>query len=273
MSIVARDIGKPFFVRPITSATITTGNEKTNRPAAHLLIHRHVSMVWESDGNTDLWVRLDLGSAQEIDFVALLNTNAIAATDIRVRIGDDQTEVDGTADYDSTAIDLISPSVTRENGLYHSHLELDSVYTKRWIRIDISSHTGDFRAAHLVIGKKIEPTYFYEPGAEFGIRDPRNTEINAYGVSSGSDPDDGAPIQRTLRMRWPWMTEAEYEASFRPLVEGSARRIPFYLCFDPEANAYRQNRTFFGTFSEDSVAKISRVPSLLEYPVAMISQI
>jgi hypothetical protein len=236
----------PFIVVPLALGTIATGNERANRPAAHLGETLYKGMVWQSNGNGDLWVRGDFGAAQAIDFVAVMGANALPGTTIRIRLGDSQAEVDGSADYDSTALPFIDPAVTRADGVYHSHHELPSTVTKRWWRIDIGGHTGDFSASVLVIGLKRQPARYYETMWKTAIRD-----LGSVTFSRNAVPGLVTGLKlRTLQYSLRWISEAECETMFAPLDELLGRTTPFYLCFDPADTTYRQRRTFFGFHEE-----------------------
>lgn len=244
---------QPFAVRPveIDPANIATGNEITARPASNLTRLRHIGMTWRTNGAGTAWVRGQLDAAGDIDFVSLINANALPGTTIRVRLGTSQAQVDGSAPYDSGAVPFISPATTRESGMYHSHLELPSIAMASWFRIDIGGHTGDFEAAGLVMGKKIQPARFYDRDFEYGIEDLGSLDIARNGVS-GETP---GLVLRTLLFRFSWMTKAEFETEFRPMIEALASRKPSFWCFNPEANAYRQNETYFGYFGRPPFAR------------------
>ncbi len=238
-------IQKPIFVRPYpipTATNFATGNERTNRLASHLSYPKYPGLVWQSNGNTNLWVRGRLSTTLPMDFVSMVQANALPGTTIRVRLGVTQAEVDGTAPYDSGTLPFISPSVTRESGRYHSHLELPSIVNARWWRIDIAGHTGDFEAATIVFGQKIVPNRYYDTGFEFGIDDLTNIDWSATGIVT----EEPGFIQRTLAFRLGWLNAAEYQASFRPLIERTGKSGIVYCCFDPEANAARQDKTYLG---------------------------
>lgn len=243
-------ISLPFCVIPTPLGTITTGNEIAAKPAAHLNEFKYIGMTWRSSGNTNLWVRGNFGSAKPMDFLSVVSANALAGTTIRLRLGDSQAEVDGTADYDSTALAFISPSITREDGLYHSHLEFPSI-TKQWWRIDIGGHTGDFEAAAIVLGKKVQAANFYSAGFEFGVEDQSEFEMTRFGIP---DEADGL-IFRQLGFVFEWMSETEFETMFRPLTEKLGKRGVGFWCFDPTANTYRQARTYMGWLTKPPYAK------------------
>lgn len=235
----------PFAVVPLDINNVATGNElATTNPATHLGAFHVIGATWKTSSNANVWIRGDLGSAKEIDFVSLIAANALPGTKIRVRLGDSQAAVDGAAAYDSGEIDFISPAITRGDGLYHSHLELPSVQTRRWWRIDITGHTGAFEVSKLIMGKRITPTRFYDKDFEFGIEDTGNLDITRTGVMH----ETPGQILRTLQFALGWLTNDEYETKFRPLAEAMGTRGMMFWCFDPQANAYRQNKTYFGVF-------------------------
>lgn len=240
----------PFCVVPTPLGTVTTGNEISAKPAAHLGKFLDIGMTWKSNGNTNLWIRGDFGSAKPVDFVSVLSANAQSGTTIRVRLGDSQAEVDGTADYDSTALAFISPSITTDDALYHSHIALPSLQTKRWWRIDIGSHSGDFEAAMLVLGQRVIPSRYYSGGFERGHEDGGDISFGRWGVNEITD----GMMRRTLKFELGWLDEAEYETKFSPLSARLGKRNPALWCFDPAATVYRQNRTYYGWLRENVYA-------------------
>lgn len=246
----------PFAVRPLALGTIVTGNSLSNRPASNLNLLDYVGMTWKTSGAANVWIRGDFGSARQVDFISMVGANALVGTDIRVRLGTTQAEVDGSAPYDSTALDYISPSIAREDGLYSSHLEIGSPVSCRWWRIDITSHTGDFEASGLVLGKKITPARFYEKDFEFGIEDLGDIEFSRNGVVGKT----AGRVLRTLQFRLAWLTESEFETSFRPMIEALAMRGISFWCFDPEPNAYRQAKSFLGYFGRAPFARGGVMP-------------
>jgi hypothetical protein len=246
----------PFAVIPLSLGTLATGNERAETPAAHLTALKAIAMVWRTNGASNVWIRGDFGSAKDIDFVSLIRANALPGTTIRVRLGTTQAQVDGTAPYDSGALPFISPSITRDDGLYHSHLQLGSVVNARWWRIDIGGHTGDFEAAKLVMGKRVTPTRYYDTGFEFGVEDLGDIEFGRWGVPE----ETSGLIFRRLAFKLSWLSTVEYETQFRPMVEKLGKRGVVYWCFDPQANAYRQAKTYFGVFRETPFAVASLKP-------------
>ena len=239
---------KPFAVLPLALTGIATRNAKSNRPASHLALTQYPAMRWESDGNGNLWVRGQFGGATAaVDFMSLMGANAQAGTTIRLRLGTTQAQVDGTAPYDSTALPFVTPANTRADGLYHSHLEIGSVQSASWWRIDISGHTGDFIASALVLGLRRVPSNYYNRDREIGFEDLGALEISRNGVPA----ETGGVVLRTLVFRLQWVEEEEFWTLWAPLMAEKGKRQVVYWCFDPEATARRQDKSVLGFFTRD----------------------
>ena len=153
--------------------------------------------------------------------------------------------------YDSGALTFINPGITREDGLYHSHLEIPATARSTWWRIDIAGHTGDFEASSLVLGKQIVPSRFYNIDYERGVEDLGEISFGRWAVP---DETPGA-ILRTLGITLAWQTEAEFEANFRPMMEKLGKRGPVYCCFDPDPTTYRQGKTYLGVMRKPPFAR------------------
>ena len=240
-------IRKPFAVVPLPLSNITTGNARANRPATHLASQQLVGMRWQSNGNGNLWVRGQFDTIRAINFAALMGTNAQPGTTIRVRLGMSQAQVDGLAAYDSGVQPLISPSVSRADGVYHSHLEIPAVQNAFWWRIDIGGHNGDFAASALIFGEKREPAHFYNRDREIGFQDLGSLEISRNGVVA----ETSGSLLRTLLFRLQWVGDDEYQRIWSPMMEVKGKRQVMYWCLDPQANGNRQDMTFLGFMARD----------------------
>jgi len=260
-------IRKPIFILPLDLGTMATGNAASGFPVTNINRHKAIGLTWKSSGASNVWARGQFAASRAIDFCSMVAANALAGTKIRLRLGTSQAQVDGTAPYDSGALDFISPSITREDGLYHSHLEIGTVQNATWWRIDITGHTGDFQAADLVLGRKIEPSRFYNYDFEYGVEDMGGMEITRFGVMN----EEPGVILRTLSFTMAWQTEAEYQASFRPMAESLGKRGVVFVCFDPEANTYRQAKTYMGVLRKPLFARGVRKPGTYQQDFDIIS--
>lgn len=249
-------IQKPFAVLPLTLTGIATGNAKANRLATHLGQFQNAGMRWESNGNSNLWVRGQFNASSPVNFMSLMACNAQAGTTIRLRLGTSQAQVDGTAPYDSGALTLISPARTRTDGLYHSHLELPSVTNATWWRIDIGNHSGDFSASALVMGSKRTPARFYNRDREIGFEDLGSLDIARNGVIA----ETPGKVIRTLSFRLQWVSTAEYFDTWAPLFATKGKRQPVFIAFDPEPTVRRQDLSFLGFLSRDMFIRGNQFP-------------
>ena len=260
-------IRKPIFVLPLDLGTFVAGSAQDSNPVYGLGRPLAAAVTWRTNGNSAIWARGDFGSAQAVDFCALLAANAQSGTTIRLRLGATQGDVDGTAPFDTGTLPFISPSITREDGLYHSHLEIGSVQTYRYWRIDIGGHTGDFEASTLVLGKQVVSSRYYSPEFERGVEDLGEMSVGRWGVP---DETPGA-ILRTMSFTLGWMSEAEFEASFRPMLEKKGKRGAVYCCFDPDPTTYRQAKTYLGTMRKSQFARGVKKPGIYSMDFEFLS--
>lgn len=262
-------VRKPIFVIPLNLGTIVAGDAALGHSVFHINRPKAIGLTWKTTGPSNVWARGMFAASRTIDFCAMIAANALPGTLIRLRLGTTQAEVDGVAPYDSGAVAFIAPAVTRESGLYHSHLELPSPQNATWWRIDITGHTGAFEASTLVLGKSITPSRYYNLDFERGIRDLGSLEFSRYGVF---DEEEGA-IFRTLDFSLGWQTEAEIEASFLPMMEKLGTRGIVYVCFDPEATTYRQSKTYLGVMAKPPGARGNKKPATFSQDFQIVSMI
>jgi hypothetical protein len=233
----------PFVVVPTPLGTITAdaAGVGASNPGSHLGEFDTIGMTWKTVSITGTGADLfgDFGSAQPVNFFAVISANAQAGTRVRLRLSSNAFV--STA-YDSGVQTLINPSITRADGLYHSFFELPSTQTFRYWLLSVDGHTGAFEASMLVLGTKITPANWYSPGYQYGVNDLGSIDVGRYGV-----PDlTPGKIFRTLDFTLGWTSESDFETKFRPLVETLGNRVPALWHFDPTANAYRQSRTYMG---------------------------
>jgi len=239
--------GVPIFVRPLPLVGFySVANQITSNPATNLGEFQYGGMTWRSSGPTGLSMTIDLGSAQTVDFVAMLGASALAGTTIAINMGATQANAEsGAPSFTTGAQPFISPSTTGRT-LYNSFAQFGSAQTFQWLNFSIAGHTGDFEAAFLVVGKVVQPSMYYEPEWEAGPLDLSTITIARNGVPEIAP----GQIQRTIGFTLGWQTEAEFQTQMQPLVNAVGKVNPVYLAFDPAATTYRQDRTYFGRFTD-----------------------
>lgn len=245
-------ISKPFFVRPLDLGTITASpTPSAGHPAQHLNRLEQMGLTWKSAGTTDV-VSGDFGSAQEVDFLAVISANAQSGTIYELTLSNNADL--SSPVYTSGGRTFIDPAITRSDGLYHSHFELPATYTARYWRVAVASHTGDFEASGIVLGKKITPSHYYDLDFEYGVEDTGSLEIGRNGVW------DEVPgrILRTHAFRLGWQSRTEFETSFRPMMEELGPRGIVYFCQRPDATTDRQANTYLGHLKKPGFARGTR---------------
>lgn len=235
---------KPFFVEPRPFTVLNASAGPADRPASHLAEFKYVGMVWQSTAAP--FVTMDFGSAVTVDHVSLLNTNAQPGTQIYVAFGTSEAQAIGGSPAFAVSDTLISPAVTGRDR-YHGFLSF-APQTYRYMVMSILSHTGTFEASILAAGQRISPASYYEPEWEAGAEDLGTL---AYGRNTVPEIADGATLRR-IGFTLGWMTEAEHDLTFQPLLQRLGRRGSVLCCFDPAATVYRQGRTYFGTMADQS---------------------
>ena len=237
--------GIPFFLEPRPFTVTSASAGPAERPASHLAEFKYAGMVWQSNAASEHIVVVDFGAAVTIDHVSLLNTNAQADTRMWIGMGTSAAEASGGSPAFSTApAPLITPAVTGRDR-YHGFLSF-APQTYRYMALRTDTHSGVFEASILAAGQRIGPSKYYEPEWETG---PEDLGTLAYGRNGVPEIADGATLRR-LGFTTAWMTEAEHETIFQPLLQRLGRRGSVLCCFDPEATIYRQGRTYFGTMAD-----------------------
>ena len=235
----------PFFVKPIPFTILGCNNQLSSNPASNLADFHYAGATWKTSGVANKWMIGDFGSAQTVDFVGNLSSNAEAAA--RYMFALNTTAMDGIgtgAAYSSGFLTFVSPAVTGRS-LYHSHLEIGTPQTYRYFNHYIIDQVGDFESAFLVIGKKIQPARYYDNDYERGFEDLSRFDLGRNGV-----PDIAyGSVLPSLKFTLSWLSEDEHENYIDPLLKACGTTEPLYVCFDPESTANRQGRTFFGRIS------------------------
>lgn len=260
---------KPIFVIPLPLAGMTASTALTSNPVASLGQHRAIGTTWRTTGTGNHWARGSFASSQAIDFLAIIGANAQAVTNYRLRLGTSQAQVDGTAPYDSGVLDFYAtaPAATPLDGLYHSHLELPSVVNATWWRIDILDQTTVFEASMVVMGKRVQPSRYYNYDTVEGVEDMAQIKVNNWAVIE----DDAGLVLRTLEFSLAWINETEFETNFRPMMQRIGVRQPIYCCFDPTASSYRQARTYYGILRKALAARGRRIPYTYQQDFSLLS--
>lgn len=143
------------------AGTITAGSEAATLPVTNLLT-KQPGDKWRATDLSNAYVVLDLGSALEINLIALLATNASSAATWRIRGATSEANLTASPGYDSNSISLW-PTTGLDNWDYTSGLQWlgDDSKTYRWWRVDVSdagNADGYFEAGRLYLSNAWQPT-------------------------------------------------------------------------------------------------------------------
>lgn len=184
-------------------------------------------------------VACDLGVARAVDTVAFLSALPNPAT---------QSIIGGTSAgvgdlYNSGAVTFAAGSVTPVTGRRNSLHLLPSPISARYWTTNFSTLGGTpFEAGRLVMGQRLQLARNFSFGAAFGTRDLGGGDFSAQGVWL---PRPGAK-QRTLGISFTRVTKQEAEEQLHALLQRIGNSKHLLVVTDPDANAQRQNRMFFG---------------------------
>ncbi|MBB4859611.1 hypothetical protein HNO88_002940 [Novosphingobium chloroacetimidivorans] len=235
---------KPFFVVPVFLSNLSASDSRAGFPPSNVARLDVMGLVWSCPGPSGGWIAGQMPANSSIDFLSMVNGGIYTNSVYRLRLGDSLEEVTGSsAKYDNLSTPYLDGGHTGQaDGRYHSHLELPSPVSASWFRIDFGGMGGPFELGGIVLGKKLEPSRFYDKDFERGSEDLGSVELNRFAVP---DYTPGAKL-RTLSFTLSWLNEAEYELTFAPFFELLGTTSVVFCCFDPALSPYRQNRTYLG---------------------------
>ncbi len=133
----------------VDAATLAASSAATGCPVTNIQ-HAWKTKVWRSTGDANEWVTLDLGSAQDVKSVVILNHNFSAGASVRI-------QADNDSDYSSLAVDVVMPVVSGCMAAWWA-----SAQSYRYWRItiaDAANTSGYVEIGRVFIGTYFAPTY------------------------------------------------------------------------------------------------------------------
>lgn len=235
-----------IFARPLADGgTITTGSEVASLPAGNLLTPQP-SDPWRATDLANAYVELDLGTAVEINLIALLYTNASSAATWRIRAAASQANLTAAPDYDTGSNTFWPQSGLEDWSFTHGFIWLDaSTQTRRWWRIDVSdagNPDGYFQAGRLYLAKPFQPATNIEFGWSVGYADPspkrRATGGQTYPLLRSRS--------RVLNFSYSFMSESEMFDNLFDLNRRRGASEDVLVIVDPDATANIHERIVYG---------------------------
>ena len=113
----------------------------------------------------------------------------------------------------------------------------------------------------------IRDSWFYNYDFEFGVEDMGGMEVTRFGVMN----EEPGVVMRTASFTLAWVTEAEFEASFRPMIEKLGKKGIVFAAFDPDPTTYRQAKTYMGIMRKAPFARGVRKPKTYQMDFEILS--
>lgn len=234
------------FVTYPETFTIISAAAQTTAPAVNLLAD-DVGLIYRSTTLTPTLTVLS-GSPTPIDTVALVNTNLRCFDAVRIRIGDTQTDVDGTApvDIQMPAWSGIKSSQTKAMTV----LRLPAPVSGKYVRIDITATghpDGYVQIGRLVIGSSAT-NQFGAIGQDVEVTINDGSESYDYRGNTGWDK-----FAKTQSFKAPvnWITEQQYRRDWHRTLTaaGNSSAVLFVPAYDLKANVnlLRDSQTMAST--------------------------
>lgn len=230
-----------IFVRPLPFAAVTASSTASGHSPDYVG-NDFLGVVWKSaaSGATQS-IEIDLGADMAFDTVALFGlTGALSGWAWQI----DAAPAAGSYATIAASAPLLAGSVAPISGRGKALWVAASAPTPaRYIRIFFRSlSSAAVTVGRVVIGQRIALARNFQFGAAFGVRELGRVDFSRRGVMLRQR---GAK-QRSIGISFPHVHREEVEAVVHPLLERIGGTEPVMLVTDPDANAQRQNRMYFG---------------------------
>jgi hypothetical protein len=236
-------MGNAIIVRPTIPSAVTAEGSGAGTLPGYLfndwmgVVHRGTAT-----GNSGrVTVDFGAGGLPEIDTVAFLSSNG-ACTQLSHKAATSQAGL-ATPAYNSGLVPFPAGATVPVTGRQNSLFLIGASQVYRWWEFEISTPGATpFDAGRLVLGKRYQPARNFSFGAAFGVIDRGGGDFNTQGVWL---PKSGV-MHRTIGLSFGATTRQEAETILQPLLETIGNSVHVLVVTDPDADALRQRRMYFG---------------------------
>lgn len=260
------------IVKPLPFAAISASSTAAGYDPAYVG-NDHMGVVWKSGaGVATQTLLIDLGGDVAADALLLLGcTGATGAMTLRVQAA---TAAQGpgfsSGFWDSGDMPFMAGAVmpvsNRGRAIWIAPSAGGPPASRYW-RVTIGGLAGLAAVvARVVLGRKIQLQRNFQFGAAFGVRDLGSVDFSARGVLLRRR---GAKL-RSVGVTFGSVYRDEVEAVVHPLIEEIGISEPIALVTDPDADAQRQNRIWFGPLVGD-IGTVWAKPGGFEWRANLVS--
>ena len=222
------------------SATLTGTQAKGDNGVANLQ-RQSLGRLYRTDLICE--IEIDLGSAQEIDFISLVGHNGSGS--ITIKAG----TTSAVSDYTSGSLDLITGNdVDYDKNLFSA---LITAQTYRYWKLEIDdtgNADGYFQAGRLYISKAFQPSFNMSYGLAHGFRDNSRT---ARTISQDAISVERTKL-RTIDFQMDFGSKNEMFSTLYDIdrLRGTSKDVLFIT--DPEETTHFQREYVYGLIEETS---------------------
>lgn len=243
-------MGIGFIVRPL-AMTVTASNTAAGYSAANVALDSPGS-VWKSaTGSNTRNLVIDLGADTPLDTITLHGlTGAQSGWQWGVDLATSAQGSFGGSYWSGTTETLLAGSIMPVNGKGRAlWLAPGAAPTSaRYVRLAFSGlSSAAIEVARVVIGARIQIGGGFAYGAALGIRPLGTLDFSTRGVILRRRGTNLRGIGVTVEAA----TREQVEAQIMPMFERAGNTEGVVIVVDPEANAQRQNRIYFGFLTGD----------------------
>ena len=260
-----------LIVKPLPFAAVTASSTAAGYDPAYIG-NDFMGVVWKSaTGAASRTITVDMGADVLLDTAVLVGcTGAAAGWTLKVEaataaqgsgfpagawVGDTLPFLAGSA----------MPVSARGRGLWLAPASPPPA--SRYWRFTIGGLGTDAATiGRLVLGRRIQLARNFQFGAAFGVRDMSVVDFSIRGVLLRLR---GAKL-RSIGLTFGSVHKDEVEAIVHPLIEEIGLSEPIALITDPDADAQRQNRIWFGVLVGD-LGTVWAKPDGFEWRASLVS--
>lgn len=235
----------------LTPAAVTASNTAAGFAAGNVT-RDDMGLVWRSStGAATRVLTIDLGADVPLDTIALFGLRgALPGWQLTVALATAAQGPFGGAFWDGTAGDLLAGSAMPVSGLGKALWQAPggAPASARYVRLTFSGLvTAAVEVSRVVIGKRLQLARNFQFGAAFGVRPLGSVDFSRRGALVRRP---GRKL-RGLGIAFNHIHRDEVEAQVQPLLERVGNDNALVIVTDPDADAQRQNRMYFGFLTGD----------------------
>lgn len=210
---------------------------------------------------SDLWraanatggraIDIDLGSARQVDFIALLYSNIAVGGSIDYRAATSQANLDSAYTHQEAKLfaDFYdSATIARR----HVINIMSAPHSARWWRVTIPEQAAAISIGNFVIGERWEARALYGAGITVDASSV-STARGAGGQRFGGRPGDELPMTMEASLK---LSTTEFEEQARRIDALSVMRKPVVAIYDADSENYMQRNVVYGLITEQMALRM-----------------